>query len=174
MNVLQILKIKMNTLPILAHKKQVKVASVLRLLPLDPNAKPDELIPVKRMDFTVEEKQDEFVLDSEYELKRAVLKDSLAQNHHFVKYCGFWVDLFEYDFLVHIIGKTTLEPQNKTIRKGYCMVWHGVLVENGDLFDKLHLFDMGLISKKQLILEHGDFIVFFCRLQQIKQQAEKG
>ena len=162
----------MNTLPILAHKKQFKVASVFRLLPLAPNATPDELIPVKRMDFTVEENQAEFVLDSEYELKRAALIDSLAQNHHFVKYCGFWVDLFEYDFLVHIIGKTTLEPANKTIRKGYCQVWNGVLVENDELFAKLHLFEMGLMSKKQLILEHADFIVFYCRLQQLRQQAD--
>lgn len=75
---------------------------------------------------------------------------------------------------MYIIGKTTLEPANKTIRKGYCHVWHGVLVENDDLLAKLHLFDMGLMSKKQLILEHGDFIVFYCRLQQIRQQAEKG
>ena len=162
----------MNTLPILAQKKQVRVASVWRLLPLNPNDKSDDLIPVKRMDFTIDENQDEFVLDSEYELKRAVLKDSLAQNHHFVKWCGFWVDLFEYDFLVHIIGKTTLEPANKTIRKGYCQVWNGVLVENDDLLAKLHLFEMGLMRKKQLILDHADFIVFYCRLQKLRQQAD--
>lgn len=164
----------MNTLPILAQKKQVRVASVWRLLPLDPNAKPDELIPVKRMDFTVEDNEDEFVLDSEYDNIRAVLKDSLANNHHFVKYCGFWVDLFEYDFLVHIIGKTTLEPQHMTIRKGYCNVWHGMLIENDDLLAKLHQFNMGWITKQQLILEHADFVVLYCCLQQIRQQAEKG
>lgn len=162
----------MNTLPILAQKKQVRVASVWRLLPLDPNAKPDDLIPVKRMDFTIDENQDEFVLDSEYELKRAAFKDSLAHNHHFVKYCGFWVDLFEYDFLVHIIGKTTLEPANKTIRKGYCSVHGGILIENDNLLAKLALFKMGLISKQQLILDHADFVVFYCRLQQMNKQSD--
>ena len=166
----------MNTLPILAEKKWVRVASVWRLLPMNPHADPDDLLPVKRMDFDIEVEDDELQGETEDRGRRAlsVLKDSLAQNHHFVKYCGFWVDLFEYDFLIHIIGKTMLEPQNKTIRKGYCHVWHGVLVENDELFAKLHLFEMGLISKKQLILEHGDFIVFYCRLQQIRQQAEKG
>lgn len=166
----------MNTLPILGQKKQVSVASVWRLLPLNPNAKPDDLIPVKRMDFNVEVKHDAFQTEIADKIRkfRPALKDSLAHNHHFVKYCGFWVDLFEYDFLVHIIGKTTIEPANKTIRKGYCQVWNGVLVENDDLFAKLHLFEMGLMSKKQLILEYSDFIVFYCRLQQIRQQAEKG
>ena len=124
------------------------------------------------MDFTIDENQDEFVLDSKYELKRAALKDSLANNHRFVKYCGFWVDLFEYDFLVYIIGRTTLEPNNKTIRKGYCHVWNGVLVENDALLAKLHLFDMGLMSKKQLILDHADFVVLYCRLQQMKKQSD--
>lgn len=166
----------MNTLHILAEKRQVRVASVWRLLPMNPHADPDDLLPVKRMDFDIEVEDDELQCETADRIRKVlpVLKDSLAQNHHFVKYCGFWVDLFEYDFLVHIIGKTTLEPQNKTIRKGYCMVWHGVLVENDELFAKLHLFEMGLMSKKQLILEHGDFIVFYCRLQQIRQQAEKG
>lgn len=166
----------MNTLPIWADKKQVRVASIWRLLPMNPNAKPDDLLPAKRMDFDIEVKDDELQVETADRKRRvlSVLKDSLAQNHHFVKYCGFWVDLFEYDFLVYIIGKTTLEPQNKTIRKGYCNVWHGMLIENDDLLAKLHLFEMGLMTKKQLILEHGDFIVFYCRLQQIRQQAEKG
>lgn len=166
----------MNTLPLLAEKKQVRVASVWRLLPLNMNAKHDDLIPVKRMDFDIEVEDDEFQFDITDKIRRLrpVLKDSLAQNHHFVKYCGFWVDLFEYDFLVHIIGKTMLEPTNKTIRKNYCQVWNGVLIENDDLLAKLHLLDMGLMSKKQLILEHADFIVFYCRLQQIRKQAEKG
>ena len=126
------------------------------------------------MDFNVEVEDDasQFKIRDRIRKLRPVLKDSLANNHHFVKYCGFWVDLFEYDFLVHIIGKTTIEPANKTIRKGYCQVWNGVLVENDDLLAKLHLFEMGLMSKKQLILEHADFIVFYCRLQQLQKQAD--
>lgn len=166
----------MNTLSILAQKKQIRVASVWRLLPLDKNEKPDDFLPVKRMDFDIEVEDDAFQFEIEDRIMdlRPVLKDSLAQNHHFVKYCGFWVDLFEYDFLVHIIGKTTLEPKNKTIRKGYCSVYGGILIENDDLLAKLALFKMGLISKKQLILDHADFVVLYCRLQQIRQQAEKG
>ena len=166
----------MNTLSILAQKKQIRVASVWRLLPLDQNAKPDDLISVKRMDFDIEVEDDELQVNIADKIKslRPVLKDSLAQNHHFVKYCGFWIDLFEYDFLVHIISKTTLEPKNKTIRKGYCSVYGGILIENDDLLAKLALFKMGLISKKQLILDHADFVVLYCRLQQIRQQAEKG
>lgn len=166
----------MNTLPILAKKKQVRVASVWRLLPMNPHADPDDLIPVKRMDFDIEVEDDELQGETEDRGRRvlSVLKDSLAQNHHFVKYCGFWVDLFEYDFLVHIIGKATLEPAHMTIRKGYCNVWHGMLIENDDLLAKLHQFNMGWITKQQLILEHADFAVLYCRLQQIKQQAEKG
>ena len=124
----------MNTLSILAQKKQIRVASVWRLLPLDKNEKPDDFLPVKRMDFDIEVEDDAFQFEIEDRIMdlRPVIQDSLAQNHHFVKYCGFWVDLFEYDFLVHIIGK------------------------------------------KQLILDNADFVVLYCSLQQIRQQAEKG
>ena len=124
----------MNTLSILAQKNQIRVASVWRLLPLDKNEKPDDFLPVKRMDFDIEVEDDAFQFEIEDRIMdlRPVIQDSLAQNHHFVKYCGFWVDLFEYDFLVHIIGK------------------------------------------KQLILDNADFVVLYCSLQQIRQQAEKG
>lgn len=164
----------MNTLPILAKKKQVRVASVWRLLPMNPHADPDDLPPVKRMDFDIEVEDDALQGETADRIRKVlpVLKDSLAQNHHFVKYCGFWVDLFEYDFLVHIIGKTTLEPANKTIRKGYCSVYGGILIENDDLLAKLALFKMGLISKQQLILDHADFVVLYCHLQQMKKQSD--